>query len=91
MRPDRYLNQGLSVSGIFQHFSAPFTITLHDVLTMMIIVSDNTSTGIVAEMVGLERVNAYYPRPGHAQTMHREVVVNDGTRYGGRTSSPWRR
>ena len=34
-----------------------FTIALHELLTMMIVVSDNACTGIVADLVGLEAVN----------------------------------
>src|SRR5437867_4375606 len=40
-------------SGCFQHLRPGFSIQLFDALVMMIIVSDNTCTGTVADMVGL--------------------------------------
>ena len=44
-------------SGCFQHLQPGFTIQLRDALVMMIIVSDNTCTGVVAALVGLEPIN----------------------------------
>src|SRR3954452_12519835 len=58
-------------SGCFQHFLPNFTIPFRDVLVMMIIVSDNASTGTIAEMVGLERVNALCRAIGMTGTTHR--------------------
>ena len=43
-------------SGCFQYLRPGFTVQLYDVLTMMIIVSDNTSTGIVANLLGLDSI-----------------------------------
>src|SRR5262245_27205357 len=43
-------------SGTFQHLTPGFAITLRDALVMMIIVSDNTCTGIVVDAVGLDNV-----------------------------------
>jgi beta-lactamase class A len=40
-------------SGTFQHLTPGFSITLRDALVMMIIVSDNTCTGMVVDLVGL--------------------------------------
>ncbi len=60
-----------TTSGCFQHFQPGFTITLQDVLVMMIIVSDNASTGTIAEMVGLDRVNALCQSIGMKGTAHR--------------------
>ena len=45
-------------SGCFQHLQPGFTLQLRDVLVMMIIVSDNTCTGTVVDMVGLDAINA---------------------------------
>ncbi len=58
-------------SGTFQHFKPGFTITLQDALVMIIIVSDNASTGTIAEMVGLDAVNALCQSIGMHNTMHR--------------------
>ena len=48
-------------SGCFQHLQPGFTIQLRDVLVMMIIVSDNTCTGTVVDMVGLDGGNGWVP------------------------------
>jgi len=58
-------------SGCFQHLRPGFTITLQDALVMMIIVSDNTCTGTVADMVGLDSVNALCRAIGMSGTTHR--------------------
>jgi beta-lactamase class A len=60
-----------TTSGCFQHFQPGFTIQFRDALVMMIIVSDNTCTGTIAEMVGLDRVNALCQSIGMTGTAHR--------------------
>ena len=47
-------------SGTFQHFQLGFTIKFRDALAMMIIVSDNTSTGTIVDMLGLDEINALH-------------------------------
>jgi beta-lactamase class A len=64
----------ISNSGTFQHFRPNFTITLHDVLVMMIIVSDNACTGTVADMLGLDAINAFSRSVGMVGTTHREGI-----------------
>src|SRR5215472_5455550 len=49
---------GVSGSGVLTFFDAPLTLTLKDVLTMMVIVSDNTATNLAIDRLGLEAVNA---------------------------------
>ena len=61
-------------SGTFQHFAPGFTITFQDALVMMIIVSDNTCTGTVADMVGLDAVNALCTSIGMTGTTHRHGI-----------------
>jgi beta-lactamase class A len=58
-------------SGTFQHLTPGFWITLRDALVMMIIVSDNTCTGTVVDMVGLERIQRYCEGIGLIGTTHR--------------------
>ena len=65
-------------SGCFQHLQPGFTITFRDVLIMMIIVSDNTCTGTVADMVGLDRVNALCRSIGMVGTTHRHGMPPGG-------------
>jgi beta-lactamase class A len=67
-------------SGCFQHLRPGFTITFQDALVMMIIVSDNTCTGTVADMVGLDRVNALCRSIGMTGTTHRHGMPPAGLR-----------
>jgi beta-lactamase class A len=65
-------------SGCFQHLQPGFTITFQDALVMMIIVSDNTCTGTVADMVGLDRINALCRSIGMVGTTHRHGMPPGG-------------
>ena len=58
-------------SGTFQHLTPGFWITFRDALVMMLIVSDNTSTGMVVDQVGLEAVQRYCESLGMKGTIHR--------------------
>jgi beta-lactamase class A len=49
---------GVSGSGVLTFFDTPLTLTLKDVLTMMVIVSDNTATNLAIERFGVSTVNA---------------------------------
>lgn len=71
----RYQN---NTSGVFQHFHPGFSIRLADTLTLMIIVSDNTCTGTIAEMVGLDAVNGLCRSIGMAGTTHRHGIPPTG-------------
>src|SRR5688572_30037001 len=65
-------------SGCFQHLQPGFTIQLRDVLVMMIIVSDNTCTGTVVDMVGLDTINALSQSVGMQGTTHRYGIPPAG-------------
>ncbi len=58
-------------SGTFQHLTPGFWITFRDALVMMIIVSDNTCTGMVVDQVGLDNVQRYCESIGMTGTVHR--------------------
>jgi beta-lactamase class A len=58
-------------SGTFQHLTPGFRITFRDCLVMMIIVSDNTCTGTVVELVGLPAIQRYCESIGMIGTIHR--------------------
>jgi beta-lactamase class A len=49
---------GVSGSGVLFFFDTPLTLTLKDVLTMMVIVSDNTATNLAIDRFGVDAVNA---------------------------------
>jgi beta-lactamase class A len=58
-------------SGTFQHLTPGFWITFRDALVMMIIVSDNTCTGHVVDLVGLANVQRWCEGVGMTATIHR--------------------
>ena len=58
-------------SGVFQHFTPGFWITFRDALVLMIIVSDNTCTGTVVDLVGLGEVQRFCDALGMKGTTHR--------------------
>ena len=58
-------------SGTFQHLTPGFWITLRDALVMMIIVSDNTCTGTVVDLVGLGEIQRLCESIGMSRTVHR--------------------
>jgi beta-lactamase class A len=58
-------------SGTFQHLTPGFWITFRDALVMMIIVSDNTCTGTVVDMVGLDAIQRFCEAAGMTRTIHR--------------------
>ena len=55
-------------SGILHVLSGGLSLTLHDLLTLMIVVSDNTATNLVIEILGVDAVNAFMQSLGMAQT-----------------------
>lgn len=61
-------------SGVFQFLQPGFTIPFRDCLIMMIIVSDNTCTGTVVDMVGIDRINALCRSIGMKGTTHRDNI-----------------
>jgi len=63
-------NQG-NESGTFQHLTPGFWITLRDAMVMMIIVSDNTCTGMVTDLVGLPNLQRWCETVGMTATIHR--------------------
>jgi len=58
-------------SGTFQHLTPGFWITLRDAMVMMIIVSDNTCTGMVTDLVGLPDLQCWCENVGMTATIHR--------------------
>jgi len=58
-------------SGTFQHLTPGFWITLRDALVMMIIVSDNTCTGMVTDLIGLPNLQRWCENVGMTATIHR--------------------
>jgi beta-lactamase class A len=55
-------------SGVLGFFDTPATLTLKDVLSMMVITSDNTATNVAIDKIGLDAVNAEMGRLGLKST-----------------------
>jgi beta-lactamase class A len=55
-------------SGVLLFFDAPLSLTLKDVLTMMIVMSDNSATNLVIDHLGLEDINARIVKLGLKDT-----------------------
>ena len=65
-------------SGCFQFLQPGFTMPFRDLLIMMIIVSDNTCTGTIVDMVGLDAINAFSRDAGMVGTTHRQNIPPGG-------------
>jgi beta-lactamase class A len=48
----------VSGSGLLLFLDAPQTLTLKDILTLMVVMSDNTATNLAIDRIGLDAVNA---------------------------------
>jgi beta-lactamase class A len=55
-------------SGVLGFFDTPVTLTLKDILSMMVIVSDNTATNVAIDTIGLDAVNAQMGKLGLKNT-----------------------
>jgi beta-lactamase class A len=55
-------------SGVLGFFDTPVTLTLKDILSMMVIVSDNTATNVAIDTIGLNATNAEMGKLGLKNT-----------------------
>jgi len=69
-------HEAVNGSGILTLLDTPVTLTLKDVLTMMVIVSDNTATNLAIDRFGIEPVNARLEALGLENThLYKKVMV----------------
>jgi beta-lactamase class A len=66
-------------SGMLHFFDPPMTLTLKDVLTMMVIVSDNTATNLAIDRFGVDAVNARMESMGLKNTHLYKKVMKPAT------------
>ena len=66
-------------SGMLHFFDPPMTLTLKDVLTFMIIVSDNTATNLAIDRFGVDAVNARMKALGLTNTHLYKKVFKPAT------------
>jgi len=63
-------------SGVLLFFDAPLSLTLKDVLTMMVVMSDNSATNLVIDHLGLENIDARIARLGLKDTyLYKKVFM----------------
>jgi beta-lactamase class A len=55
-------------SGVLQMFDAPLSLTLKDVLTMMVVMSDNSATNLAIDHLGLENIGGRIAKLGLKET-----------------------
>jgi beta-lactamase class A len=71
-----HLHEAVPGSGILTFLDAPVTLTLKDVLTLMVIVSDNTATNLAIDRFGIDPVNARLEALGLENThLYKKVMV----------------
>lgn len=63
-------------SGVLAYLNGPVELTLLDIATLMIIVSDNTATNICIDAAGLEATNGLIQRLGLTQTQLRRKMMD---------------
>jgi beta-lactamase class A len=66
-------------SGVLTFFDTPVTLTLKDVLTLMVIVSDNTATNLAIDRFGIDPVNARMQALGLENTHLYKKVMKPAT------------
>lgn len=71
---ERYQTQNAHQGGCFQWFKPGSQVTLGDAVVMMIIVSDNTCTGEIVDMLGVDKLNDFCGSIGMTGTTHRQSV-----------------
>lgn len=64
-------------SGILRDLDGGLTLTIRDLLTLMIVVSDNTATNMVIDLLGIDHINAYLGQMKLSQTnLHGPLQVS---------------
>jgi beta-lactamase class A len=63
-------------SGVLLFFDAPLSLTLKDVLTMMVVMSDNSATNLVIDHLGIDNINARIAKLGLKDTyLYKKVFM----------------
>lgn len=55
-------------SGVLQALSANVRLTVRDIMTLMIIISDNTATNLLIDLLGMDAINRFMRESGLKQT-----------------------
>jgi beta-lactamase class A len=63
-------------SGVLLFFDTPLSLTLKDVLTMMVVMSDNTATNLAIDHLGIENIDARIAKLGLKDTyLYKKVFM----------------
>ena len=66
-------------SGVLAQLTAPLALTLGDILTLMVIVSDNTATNLAIDRLGLDHIDRTLRDTGLKQTwLYKKVMLAPG-------------
>jgi beta-lactamase class A len=63
-------------AGVLRYMHGGITLTLEDLLTLMIIVSDNHATNMVIDILGMDAVNANLSSMGYTSTLLRRKMMD---------------
>jgi beta-lactamase class A len=63
-------------SGVVQALAGLVSLTIGDLLTLMVIVSDNAATNIIIELLGMDRINAFCIEQGLGGTVLRRRMMD---------------
>ncbi|GKV56400.1 serine hydrolase [Sporosarcina sp. NCCP-2222] len=62
--------------GVLQHMSPGIKLPVHDLVTLMIIQSDNTATNMLIDLVGMERIQSVMREIGMTQSeIHHKLMI----------------
>lgn len=62
--------------GIIKHLSHGIDWTIHDLIVLMIIESDNTATNVLIDLVGIDQINTYMKEWGFVQShLHHKLQI----------------
>jgi beta-lactamase class A len=82
-QPNAIPPQRAGGSGVLHALSYLHALTLADLLTLMIIVSDNTATNVVIDLIGMERVNQFCADAGlNGTVLRRKMMDAEAARLG---------
>lgn len=79
--------QRVGGSGVLQAIPGVQELTVADLLTLMIIVSDNAATNIVIDLLGMDAVNSFCEELGLTATVLRRVMMDLDARSRGRENT----
>lgn len=70
-------------AGILKELNSGHTFTLQEILTLMIIISDNTATNILIDLVGMDNVNRMAIELGLMKTkLQRKMMDSNAVKFG---------